>query len=333
MTDSAGVTQGRVPAASITTASAAATSAERRRRAAGTEVKAEAATAPVSTRPISCSAVRIARYVHPETIVENGGPGGGPLRVPAGMSWGVVEGPKGAPDDGLTVSSIAEHPFGAIRFTGARWAMPDVRLVAPILPSKVVAVGKNYADHVAEMGGEVPPSPVIFLKPSTSIIGAGDAIRLPTDAGVVHHEAELAIVLGKPLKNAAAATARAAVLGFTCANDVTDRDMQKADGQWARAKGFDSFCPIGPWIETAIDPADLAIRAQVNGQLRQDGRTSQMVHGVGELLAFMSHVMTLLPGDVVLTGTPAGVGPIEPGDTVSVEIEGIGVLTNAVVRA
>lgn len=250
------------------------------------------------------------------------------------MSWGVVEGPAGATDEALTVASIAEHPFGAIRFTGARWALADVRLVAPILPSKVVAVGKNYADHAREMGGQAPPdTPVIFLKPSTSVIGAGDAIRLPASAGVVHHEAELAVVIGRPLKNADPDAARAGILGYTCANDITDRTMQSSDGQWTRAKGFDTYCPLGPWIETSLDPGNLRITAAVNTVIRQDGNTSELVHGIGELLAFISHIMTLLPGDVVLTGTPAGVGPILPGETVQVQIEGIGTLTNPVARA
>lgn len=231
----------------------------------------------------------------------------------------------------LTVAAITEHPFGPIAFTGDRWALDDVRLLSPILPSKVVAVGKNYADHVREMGGEdAPTTPVIFLKPSTSVIGAGDAIRVAPGAQRVEHEAELAIIIGRPAKDVAREHAMAHVLGYTAANDVTDRDEQASDGQWARAKGHDSFCPIGPWIETALDPSDLRITANVNGELRQDGRTSQLVHDVPSLISFMSSVMTLLPGDVLLTGTPAGVGPIRAGDTVSVEIEGIGTLTNPV---
>jgi 2-keto-4-pentenoate hydratase/2-oxohepta-3-ene-1,7-dioic acid hydratase in catechol pathway len=246
------------------------------------------------------------------------------------MLWGAVEGPAGAGLDALTVAAIEEHPFGAIKFTGDRWALPDVRLVAPILPSKVVAVGKNYADHAREMGGEAPASPVIFLKPSTSVIGTGDLIRLP-QSDRVDHEAELAVVIGRPARDVSRADALSYVLGYTCANDVTARDQQKADVQFTRGKGHDSFCPIGPWIETVLDPADLRVTASVNGELRQDGRTSQMIHDVPTLIEFMSGVMTLLPGDVILTGTPAGVGPIKEGDTVSVEIEGIGTLTNPVI--
>ncbi len=232
--------------------------------------------------------------------------------------------------DSLTVAAIEGHPFGPIVFTGDRWALPDVRLLSPILPSKVVAVGRNYAEHAKELGNEVPSTPVLFLKPSTSVIGDADTIRLPADAGEVHHEAELAVVIGRPARDLTREQALAHVLGYTCGNDVTSRTQQASDGQWARAKGHDSFCPLGPWIETVLDPADLAVRARVNGQLRQDGRTSGMVHDVAALIAFASTVMTLLPGDVLLTGTPAGVGPIVDGDSVAVEIEGIGTLTNPV---
>jgi 2-keto-4-pentenoate hydratase/2-oxohepta-3-ene-1,7-dioic acid hydratase in catechol pathway len=247
------------------------------------------------------------------------------------MLWGAVEGPADADLDSLTVAAIDEHPFGPIKFTGDRWALPDVRLVAPILPSKVVAVGKNYADHAREMGGEAPESPVIFLKPSTSVIGTGDVIRLP-QSDRVDHEAELAVVIGRPARDVSRADALSYVLGYTCANDVTARDQQKADVQFTRGKGHDSFCPIGPWIETVFDPSDVRVTATVNGELRQDGRTSQMIHDVATLIEFMSGVMTLLPGDVILTGTPAGVGPITEGDTVSIEIEGIGTLTNPVIK-
>jgi len=246
------------------------------------------------------------------------------------MLWGAVEGPADADLDALTVAAIEEHPFGPIKFTGDRWALPDVRLVAPILPSKVVAVGKNYADHAREMGGEAPASPVIFLKPSTSVIGTGDVIRLP-QSDRVDHEAELAVVIGRPARDVSRADALSYVLGYTCANDVTARDQQKADGQFTRGKGHDSFCPIGPWIETVLDPSDVRVTASVNGELRQDGRTSEMIHDVPTLIEFMSGVMTLLPGDVILTGTPAGVGPIKEGDTVNVEVEGIGTLTNPVI--
>ncbi len=246
------------------------------------------------------------------------------------MLWGTVEGAPGAPLDALTVAAIDGHPFGAIQFTGDRWALPDVRLLSPILPSKVVAIGRNYADHAAEMGGEAPATPLIFLKPSTSVIGTGDVIRLPGNSNRVDHEAELAVVIGRPAKDVSAADAMSHVFGYTAANDVTARDQQRADGQFTRAKGYDSFCPLGPWIETVLDPSDLRVTASVNGVVRQDGRTGDLVHKIPALIEFISNVMTLLPGDVILTGTPAGVGPIVDGDTVSVEIEGIGQLTNQV---
>jgi 2-keto-4-pentenoate hydratase/2-oxohepta-3-ene-1,7-dioic acid hydratase in catechol pathway len=230
-----------------------------------------------------------------------------------------------------TVAAIAPHPFGAFEYTGERFPAEQARLLAPVLPSKVVAVGRNYADHAREMGGEVPADPVIFLKPSTSVVGPDDAIVRPGWAGRVDYEGELAVVIGRLVRRLDQGNAIQAVLGFSCANDVTARDLQKADGQWARAKGFDTFCPLGPWIETDLDSSDLAVRTLVNGQPRQQARTSQLEHGVASLLAFVSRVMTLLPGDVLLTGTPAGVGPLEPGDRVEVEVEGIGVLANEVV--
>jgi 2-keto-4-pentenoate hydratase/2-oxohepta-3-ene-1,7-dioic acid hydratase in catechol pathway len=296
--------------------------------------------------------VRIARFVHP-----------GSAAAPGGVAWGSVEGPADAALDALTVAAIDGHPFGLITFTGDRWALPDVRLLSPILPSKVVAIGKNYAAHAREMAegsgrpddgqAQAPTGPVIFLKPSTSVIGAGDTIRLPADSARVDHEAELAIVIGRPARDVGRADAMAHILGYTAANDVTARDVgradamahilgytaandvtardqQRADVQFTRGKGHDSFCPLGPWIQTVLDPSDLRVTAAVNGELRQDGRTSEMIHDIPALIEFMSGVMTLLPGDVILTGTPAGVGPIVDGDSVTVEIEGIGALTNPV---
>ena len=253
----------------------------------------------------------------------------------------MVEGTANAGRDALTVAAIDAHPFGPITFTGDRWALDDVRLLSPILPSKVVAVGKNYADHAREMAerslrlenrAAEPPldHPLIFLKPSTSVIGDGDVIRLPASSGEVHHEGELAVVMGRPAKDVDRENALAYVLGYTAANDVTARDQQRADVQFTRAKGYDSFCPLGPWIETVLDPAGLRVRTVVNGVVKQDGRTSEMVHDVASLIAFISTIMTLLPGDVILTGTPAGVGPIVDGDTVVIDIEGIGALSNPV---
>ncbi|MFA1539558.1 fumarylacetoacetate hydrolase family protein [Actinomadura monticuli] len=242
-----------------------------------------------------------------------------------GMSFGVVE--------ENTVAAIAAHPFGELTFTGQRFPLADVRLLAPILPSKVIAIGKNYADHVREMGGDAPPAePVIFSKPSTAVIGPGEAIAYPQKLSErVDHEGELAVVIGRLCREVPAARAADVILGYTCANDVTARDLQAKDGQWTRAKGFDTFCPIGPWIETGIDPADLAISTTVNGEVRQDARTSLLLHDIPTLVEYVSQVMTLLPGDVILTGTPAGVGPLQIGDEVTVTIENIGSLTNRVI--
>ncbi|MGC5021109.1 fumarylacetoacetate hydrolase family protein [Micromonospora sp. DT47] len=264
--------------------------------------------------------MRIARFAHAK-----------------GMSFGVVEGEPEAGPQGLTIAEIEGHPFGQIQFSGARWALSDVRLLSPILPSKVVCVGRNYAEHAAEHGSEVPREPLLFLKPSTSVIGPRDAIRLPIFSKQVEHEAELAVVIGAPgARRADRAAAEKAIFGYTCANDVTARDLQRSDGQWTRAKGFDSFCPIGPWITTGLDVSDLEIRCEVGRnpeemEVRQLGRTRDMVFDVAGLVSYISHVMTLLPGDVVLTGTPAGVSPLTEGDTVTVRIEGIGELTNPVV--
>jgi 2-keto-4-pentenoate hydratase/2-oxohepta-3-ene-1,7-dioic acid hydratase in catechol pathway len=249
------------------------------------------------------------------------------------MSFGVLDG------DGQ-VAQIEGHPFGQISFTGARFARADVRLLSPILPSKVVCVGKNYTAHVAEMNtGDAPKEPLLFLKPSTSVIGPGDAIRIPPGSTNVHHEAELGVVIGaRGARNISPQQVGASIFGYTIGNDVTERDMQKSDGQWTRAKGFDSFCPIGPWIETdlpgiGLDPADLEVTCTVDGEPRQQGRTSQLIFDVPTLISYISRVMTLLPGDVVLTGTPSGVGPISPGQSVDVTIQGLGTLTNSVTAA
>jgi 2-keto-4-pentenoate hydratase/2-oxohepta-3-ene-1,7-dioic acid hydratase in catechol pathway len=259
--------------------------------------------------------VRIARFVHS-----------------GGMSFGVVEGEAGASSDATTVAEIEGHPFGDLKFTGQRWALADVRPLSPILPSKVVCVGRNYVDHAAEHNAEVPKEPLLFLKPSTSIIGHHDAIKLPSQSKQVEHEAELAVVIGASgARRVDRAGAAAAIFGYTAANDVTARDLQHSDGQWTRAKGFDSFCPLGPWIVTDL-PDDVEVRCEVNEEVRQLGRTKDMVFDVPTLVSYISHVMTLLPGDVILTGTPAGVSPIVDGDSVSVMIEGIGTLTNRVVN-
>jgi 2-keto-4-pentenoate hydratase/2-oxohepta-3-ene-1,7-dioic acid hydratase in catechol pathway len=251
----------------------------------------------------------------------------GRIASPDGVAFVAIEG-----DDEPIVREIAEHPFGTPTFTGRQWPLADVRLLAPILASKVVCIGKNYAAHVAEMGAQRPEDPVVFMKPNTAIIGPNVPIQLPADADPVHYEGELAAVISRPCKDVSAARAAENILGYTIANDVTARDQQRKDGQWTRAKGHDTFCPVGPWIATDVDPADLAIRTEVNGQVRQDSRTSMMIHDVGEVIEWISAVMTLLPGDLILTGTPEGVGPIEHGDTVSVTVDGIGTLINPVVR-
>jgi 2-keto-4-pentenoate hydratase/2-oxohepta-3-ene-1,7-dioic acid hydratase in catechol pathway len=216
--------------------------------------------------------------------------------------------------------------------TGEEVPLDEVRLLAPVIPSKIVAVGKNYADHAAEMGGEVPEEPVIFLKPSTAVIGPDDPIPYPSIAGRVDPEAEMAVVIGRLARKVPAEEAGRYILGFTCGNDVTARDLQKKDGQWTRGKGFDGFCPLGPWVETEFDPTDVLVECRVNGETRQSARTSLMAFGPNVLVEFVSRVMTLLPGDVILTGTPAGVAPLSVGDRVQVEVEGIGVLGNEVVE-
>jgi 2-keto-4-pentenoate hydratase/2-oxohepta-3-ene-1,7-dioic acid hydratase in catechol pathway len=243
--------------------------------------------------------------------------------------FAVVEGEAGA--ERLAILD-GDPLFRQVQATGETLPLADVRLLAPVIPrSKVVGIGKNYAEHAAEMGGEAPGQPLMFLKPNTSVVGPGDAIVLPAQSDEVHYEAELAVVIGRLCKDVPRERVAEVVLGYTCANDVTARDLQRSDGQWARAKGFDTFCPVGPWIVTDLDPADLAITCTVNGEVRQSGRTSQMVHDVAALVSYVSAAFTLLPGDLLLTGTPAGVGPLVDGDEVTVDIEGVGALTNRVV--
>ncbi len=246
----------------------------------------------------------------------------------------------GVLEDG-SVAAITPHPFGPFQYTGTRLGLGEVRLLAPVLPTKVIAVGRNYADDARETGGGEPgggepggepaAEPVIFLKPSTAVIGPGDPIVYPAGVDRIDYQGELAAIIGKITRRVDEGDAMQAVLGFTCANDVTAPGLQKVDGQWTRAKGFDSFCPLGPWIEIDLDSSDLALRTLVNGEVRQASRTSLLERGMASLIAFASSVMTLLPGDVLLTGTPAGAGPLGVGDRVEVEIEGIGVLRNPVV--
>lgn len=223
-------------------------------------------------------------------------------------------------------------PFVAWEPTETLVPFDQAQLLSPVLPTKVVAVGRNYSDHAAELDNEVPDEPLIFLKPPTSVIGPGTPIVLPPESDEVHHEAELAVVIGRVARRVKAEEASRHILGYTAGNDVTARDLQRSDGQWTRAKGFDTFCPLGPAMETELDPAGLGVVCRVNGEVRQEATTNDMVFGVGELIESITQVMTLLPGDVILTGTPAGVGPIVPGDFVEVEIERIGILGNPVVE-
>lgn len=253
----------------------------------------------------------------------------GRIASPDGVAFVSVE---GDPEGTATAREIAEHPFGTPTFTGRSWPLADVRLLAPILASKVVCVGKNYAAHAAEMGGQAPADPVVFMKPSTSIVGPGAPIALPRQSQEVHYEGELAVVIGRPCKDVPAAQAKSVILGYTAANDVTARDLQRHDGQWTRAKGFDSFCPLGPWIVTDLDPSDVRLTTTLDGETVQDSRTGLMLHDIPKIVEWVSSVMTLLPGDVILTGTPEGVGPIRDGQTVSVTVEGVGTLTNTARR-
>ncbi|BDG03940.1 fumarylacetoacetate hydrolase family protein [Anaeromyxobacter oryzae] len=232
--------------------------------------------------------------------------------------------------EGTSVRPLSAAPWAGGLADGAPVPLAEVTLLAPVEPTKVVCVGRNYVAHAKELGNEVPKIPLIFLKPSTSVVGPQDAIRCPEQSREVHHEGELGVVLGRTLTRATAAEAREAVFGYTCLNDVTARDIQREEKQFTRAKGFDTFCPVGPVVETAFDPLDASVVCRVNGDERQRGYTRDMAFDVYALLAFISGVMTLLPGDVVATGTPEGVGPIRRGDWVEVEVPGIGVLRNPV---
>ena len=248
-----------------------------------------------------------------------------------GVAYGVVEGTG----SGVTIAELHGHPFGVdpggVGLTGHRYPLAEVRLLAPVLPSKVVGAGRNYPQP-GELNGEQPTEPVLFLKPSTSVTGPGDTIKYPVKITErVDFEGELAVVIGRLCRGVPRERAEEVIFGYTCANDVTARDLQARDGQWTRAKGFDTFCPLGPWMETGTNPADLELVTTVNGAVRQQARTSELLWDVPSLIAYVSQVMTLLPGDVLLTGTPAGVGPLTHGDEVSVTIESIGTLTNRVV--
>jgi 2-keto-4-pentenoate hydratase/2-oxohepta-3-ene-1,7-dioic acid hydratase in catechol pathway len=245
-------------------------------------------------------------------------------------AFGVLEASGDGPQQ---VAQIAGDPlYQGVELTGQRFALDDLRLLAPVIPrSKVVGVGRNYAEHAAEMGSDLPEEPLLFLKPNTSVVGPGDPIAYPRQSSNVHFEGELAVVISRICRDVPVERASDVIFGYTVGNDVTARDLQRQDVQFTRAKGFDSFCPLGPWVETDLDVRDLAVTTSLDGEVKQRGRTSQMVFDVPTLIAHITSVMTLLPGDVVLTGTPSGVGPMRPGDEVSVTVEGIGTLTNKVV--
>lgn len=238
--------------------------------------------------------------------------------------FGVLEGDR--------IEVVVGDPlYAGIQKRGDNFAFADVRLLAPVIPrSKVVCVGKNYADHAAEMGGEVPKEPIIFIKPNTSVIGPNDVIQWPKSSERVDHEAELAIVISRICKEVPKEKFADVIFGYTVANDVTARDIQKSDGQWTRGKSFDTFCPLGPWIDTEFKPAAQRITAKVDGELKQDAKLDEMVFDIPTIIEFITSAMTLLPGDVILTGTPAGIGPMNPQGSVSIEIDGLGVLENRV---
>jgi 2-keto-4-pentenoate hydratase/2-oxohepta-3-ene-1,7-dioic acid hydratase in catechol pathway len=249
--------------------------------------------------------VKIARFSHDQAI-----------------RYGII-------DDADLVVLDGDPLYSGFEPTGERVPLADAVLLAPVIPrSKVVAVGKNYRDHAAEMGGEAPTEPLLFLKPNTSVVGPGDAVVFPKQSERIDFEGELAIVIGGVAKNVSAERADEVIFGYTVANDVTARDLQESDGQWARAKGFDTFCPLGPYIETEFSFDGATIETRVDGEVRQHAPLSDMVHSIGAIVEYASAVWTLLPGDVILTGTPAGVGPFTDGQVVEVEVSGIGILRN-----
>ncbi|RNI21300.1 fumarylacetoacetate hydrolase family protein [Flexivirga caeni] len=243
-------------------------------------------------------------------------------------TFGLVDGA------GEKIAEISGDPlYTKIELTGVTTTVDQVRLLAPVIPrSKIIGIGRNYAEHAAELGNDVPERPLMFLVPNTAVVGPGDPVVMPPQSQRIDYEGELAVVIGRMCKDVEPADARSVIFGYTCANDVTARDLQKSDGQWARAKGFDTFCPLGPWIETDLDPAHQRVVTRVDGTTVQDGTTEDMIFDVATLVSEVSKAFTLLPGDVILTGTPEGVGPVEPGQRVSVEVGDIGVLDNVFVR-
>lgn len=240
----------------------------------------------------------------------------------------------GIPDEDSLITALAGDPlYVGLQPTDEQVRLADARLLAPVLPrSKVVGIGRNYAAHAAELGHDLPEEPLMFLKPNTSVVGPGDPVFYPRQTEELHYEGELAVVIGRICRDVPKEKWADVVHGFTIGNDVTARDLQRKDGQFTRAKGFDSFCPLGPWVETELDVSDLRVQTFLNGDVRQDGRTSDLIFDVPTLIAHVTSVMTLLPGDVILTGTPEGVGPMNAGDEVEIVVQGIGSLTNKVVR-
>jgi 2-keto-4-pentenoate hydratase/2-oxohepta-3-ene-1,7-dioic acid hydratase in catechol pathway len=229
--------------------------------------------------------------------------------------------------EGAAARRFTGSPLHGAALDDAPVSFSHAELRVPVAPSKIVCVGRNYAAHAKELGNEPPKEPLLFFKPPSALVGPGARIELPPESARVEHEAELGVVIGRRVRRVPYADAMTAVFGYTCVNDVTARDLQRKDGQWARAKGFDGFCPVGPWIETDLDPRGLTVRCLVDGTLRQDGRTADMIFDVASLVSYVSNVMTLEPGDLLATGTPEGVGPLAPGNRVTVTIDGIGELT------
>jgi len=243
---------------------------------------------------------------------------------PGGPAWGVL-------DDGV-VRAAEGTPFVDLRATGEEvGGLDDVTLLAPVTPRTVLCVGRNYRSHAEEFGNPVPEEPLLFLKPPAAVVGPGADVVYPRLSQRVDPEAELVLVIGRTARNVAAADAGTVIAGYTCGNDVTARDIQRSDGQWTRGKGFDTFCPIGPWVDTDFDPSDVAVSCTVDGERRQDGRTKDLIFPIPYLIEYVTRFTTLEPGDVILTGTPEGVAPVEPGNTITVAGEGLGSLTNTVV--
>lgn len=243
-------------------------------------------------------------------------------------AYGVME-----EDDAVVAEIVGDPLYRGVQFTGRRVPTDAVRLLAPVIPrSKILGIGRNYADHAKEMGGEPPAQPLVFLVPNTAVVGPDDPVVIPALTREVSYEGELAVVIGRIGKDVPRERAHEVIFGYTCADDVTARDLQRGDGQWARAKGMDTFCPLGPAIVTDLDPSALRLVTRVDGRVVQDGTTADMIFDVPTLVAHLSQAFTLLPGDVILTGTPAGVGPVDHGSRVEVEIEGIGILANPFLR-